>query len=131
MNPTTLSVRELRRLGYTCEVVERYNSFTKRKNDLFGFIDILAVKDKKVIGIQATSRSNISTRLNKIVESELYPLIKYGIHVLVWGWYKDKNRWNYIERDVQANSTLKDHLKLTIPKTFFESLSCPDTLYKF
>jgi len=40
---TQLTLREMRKRGYTCEVVEHWNSFTQRRNDLFGFIDVLCL----------------------------------------------------------------------------------------
>ena len=43
-SPTQRSLEYLREQGYHPEVVEKYNSFTRRTNDLWGFVDILAIK---------------------------------------------------------------------------------------
>lgn len=93
-SPTQRSLKYMRDQGYYAEVVERYNSFTKRRNDFAGFIDILCLGDGEVIGVQTTSYSNMSARVNKIKESELFPtVVKAGIKVTVHGWRKVGARW--------------------------------------
>jgi hypothetical protein len=93
-SPTQLSLKELRERGYYAEVVERYNSFTKRKNDLFGFIDILCLGEGHVLGVQTTSYGNVSSRVNKIKEHENYAKVTdCGIKIEVHGWRKVDNRW--------------------------------------
>jgi hypothetical protein len=52
---TQRSLKYMRDNGFYAEVVERYNSFTKRKNDFAGFIDILCLGQGAVIGVQTTS----------------------------------------------------------------------------
>ena len=47
---TQRSLKYMRDNGFYAEVVERYNSFTKRKNDFAGFIDILCLGQGAVIG---------------------------------------------------------------------------------
>lgn len=92
--PTSRSLKFMRDQGFYSEVVERYNSFTKRRNDFAGFIDILCLGDGVVIGIQTTSYSNISSRVKKIKEHEnLDAVRKAGIKISVHGWRKVKNRW--------------------------------------
>ena len=63
-SPTSRSLEVLREQGYTVEVVEKWNSFTKTKKDLFGFIDILAIKRDETLAVQATA-SGVSARLKK------------------------------------------------------------------
>jgi hypothetical protein len=93
LSPTQLSLKHMRDRGYYSEVVERYNFFTKRKNDFAGFIDLLCLSDG-VLGVQTTSYSNISARINKIKEHENYPIVvASGIKIEVHGWHKVKNRW--------------------------------------
>jgi hypothetical protein len=85
--------------GYKCDIVESYNSFTRRKKDLFHIFDILAVGNGETIGVQITSKSNMSSRIKKISESEYLPeLIKSKWRVIVLGWYKKPNgRYDYKE----------------------------------
>lgn len=94
MSPTQRSLKYLRDQGYKCWVVEHWNSFTRKRQDLFGCLDILAVGNGETIGIQTTSRSNVSSRVKKIEENEYYPeLIRSGWKVHVHGWGKLKAGW--------------------------------------
>lgn len=65
MTPTARTLKYLRSLGYVAGVVERYCSFTRRRHDLFGFIDIIAVRGDEVLGVQATTASNLNARIEK------------------------------------------------------------------
>jgi len=91
---TQRSLKYMRDNGFYVEVVERYNSFTKRKNDFAGFIDILCLGQNAVIGVQTTSWSNTSSRLKKILEHENLDIVREsGIKIEVHGWQKKNNRW--------------------------------------
>lgn len=80
--------------GYKVAIVENYNAFTKRKHDLFGCIDILAVGAGDTIAVQTTSKSNMSARRKKIQDSDAYPeMIRSGWRIYVHGWHKEGNRW--------------------------------------
>ncbi len=93
-SPTELSLRALRRDGWVAEVVERFNPHARVRNDLFGVIDILAIRGDETLGVQATSDSNVSARVRKIAESEHIAAIREaGWSVFVWGWKKDGTRW--------------------------------------
>jgi hypothetical protein len=85
--------------GYLAETVESYNAFTKRKKDLFGIFDVLAIGNGQTIGVQITSKHNMSARIHKIEESEFLPeILQSGWRVVVIGWFKEKNgRYAYKE----------------------------------
>ena len=85
--------------GYICDVTESYNAFTKRKKDLFGIFDILAVGNGETLGVQITSKANMSARIKKIQESPFLPeIIRSGWRIKVIGWFKQKNgRYDYKE----------------------------------
>ncbi len=97
LNQRTIALFQER--GYQCDTVESYNSFTKRKKDLFGLFDILAIGNGETVAIQLTSKSNMSTRIRKISESPILPeLLRSNWRVLVVGWYKKPNgRYDYKE----------------------------------
>lgn len=59
--------------GYAVEKVEHFNHYTKRKHDLYGFIDYIAVGDGLTIGAQSTSVSNFASRHTKVLDSEHLP----------------------------------------------------------
>lgn len=97
LNQRTITLMESR--GYICDTVESYNAFTKRKKDLFGVFDILAIGNGETIAIQLTSKSNMSTRIKKISESPyLAEVIRSGWRILVIGWFKKPNgRYDFKE----------------------------------
>lgn len=94
-SPTARSLNALRRMGYHPDVVEKWIPQARRRKDLYGFIDILAVHLSRphLLGIQATTLSNARARVEKIHESELWPVVKQVIRVQVWGWRKTKDGW--------------------------------------
>lgn len=90
-SPTQRSLKNLRDRGCIAQVTERWNAFAKIRQDLFGFIDILAVKNGEVIAVQTTSKSNMSARVKKILENETYhELKKANWTIEVHGWAKNK-----------------------------------------
>ena len=94
VSTTQLSLKHMRAQGYYAEVVERYNFFTKRKNDFAGFLDLLCLRPGEVMGVQTTSLANISSRVKKIMEHEnLEVVLAAGIKIEVHGWVKKNNRW--------------------------------------
>jgi len=94
MSPTQRSLKYLRDQGYKCWVVEHWNAFTHRRQDLFGCLDILAVGNGETIGIQTTSRGNVSSRVKKIQENEYFPeLVRSGWKIHCHGWGKLKAGW--------------------------------------
>jgi hypothetical protein len=89
LSPTARSLAHLREQGYHVEVVEQNKRAGIKcwKVDLWGFIDLLAIRRGEVLGVQVTSRSNVSSRVKKITDSPLLPLVREaGIRVLVQGW---------------------------------------------
>lgn len=101
-SPTQRSKKLLEDEGYTVEIVERYNSFVKRRFDLFGFIDLLAIKPGETVGVQTTSYSNLSARVRKIADHENVDAVREaGWKILVHGWRKNpKGRWEVVVKDV-------------------------------
>ena len=92
MTLTLRTTKHLRQQGYTVATVEYYNYFTKRKHDLFGCIDLLAIGNGETLAIQVTSKSNMSTRIKKIENNDALPeMIRSGWRILVHGWWKNKS----------------------------------------
>lgn len=102
MSPTQRTLAEMRSRGYLCGVVEKWNPHARIRQDLYGFIDVLCVRDGEVVGVQATSLSGVSSRIKKIAEHEnVGPVRKAGIRILVHGWGKGSNgRYRLREVDV-------------------------------
>jgi hypothetical protein len=93
----------MRERGYLADVTEKWIPMIKQRKDLFGFIDILCVHRERpeVVGVQATSASNVSARIDKIINHENVAAVrKGGIRILVHGWGKKKGRWTLREVDI-------------------------------
>jgi len=67
VSPTQRTLNLLRKEGYTAQVAEKFIVWTKRRIDLFGFIDVIALHPNKkgVLGVQTTSGSNLANRIAK------------------------------------------------------------------
>lgn len=93
-SPTQRTLAALRAQGYTAEVVERFNHFARIRQDLFGFIDILAIRENEVLGVQACAGSSASARVKKIEDHDnLSAVRKAGIRIEVHAWRKLVSGW--------------------------------------
>ena len=68
-SPTSRSLEKMRKAGFLAEVVEKWNQWARVRKDLFGFIDVLAIRGDYIIAVQTTSASNVSARIQKIRNS--------------------------------------------------------------
>jgi hypothetical protein len=103
MTPTELSLRHLRTLHWTAEVVEHWNPHARKRHDLFEILDIVALRGDVTLGVQATSYTNISSRCRKIAEADATPALRAaGWRLVVHGWQQSTKGARYIlhERDV-------------------------------
>lgn len=67
MSPTQRTKAKLKAEGWPfVAVTERWNAFAKCRQDLFSFVDILALRQNELMAVQTTSGSNVSARLEKI-----------------------------------------------------------------
>jgi len=102
-SPTQQSLALLRQTCDAVQVVERWCPFSRRRIDLFGVIDILALRGEETIAVQTTAWSSTSARIKKIAESEhIAAMRNAGWRILVHGWRKNKktNRYEHKEIDV-------------------------------
>lgn len=95
MTPTQRSLEYCRQQGWPCDIVERWVPGQRVRKDLFGFIDAVCIMDGRLVGLQITSRSNVSARRKKITKdcAELcQKWLETGSLIEVWGWGKMKRR---------------------------------------
>lgn len=88
MSPTARTLAKLRKEGWLAWVVEKWIPQTQQRSDLFGFIDVLAIRGDETLAVQSTSRSNVSGRVRKITEHENLAAVRaagWSIHVHGWG----------------------------------------------
>ena len=96
------SLKKLKDEGYLVAITEHWNPFARIRQDMFGFCDIMAIRDKEILFVQTTSATNANARIKKIANCEHVGIIrKAGIMIHVHGWHKNKsNRWECKVRDV-------------------------------
>lgn len=94
-SPTQLSLKRLRKRGWMAQVVEHWNPWARVRVDLFGCIDIVALDPKRpgLLGIQTTSRANMSARIKKIMAIDAAKTWSEVADLHVEGWDKHGNRW--------------------------------------
>lgn len=94
MSPTQRTRDWLKKRGITSQIVERWNSFARVHQDLFGFGDIVAVHTR-IIAIQVTSGDHVSHRIQKIYdEPRAREWLAAGGLIEVHGWRKCGARGN-------------------------------------
>jgi len=90
MSPTQLSLRWFRANGWLVDVCER--RYGGKSHDLFGMLDLVAVRPGQTAGVQVTSAGNVSARMHKIGSVEnldsLLALKAAGWVIVVHGWRK-------------------------------------------
>jgi len=76
-----------------------------KQNDIFGIIDLLAVKGRRMKKIQLTTLSNVSGRRKKI--KNFLKKFKVGLTVDLWAWDKKRKKF----RKEKINIKLKRRSK--------------------
>ena len=101
ISPTQRTLAELRKRGYLAAVVERWNPHAMCRQDLFGLIDVIGLREGETIAVQTTTGSNVADRVQKIADSDKVGLIrKAGWRVVIHGWRKNaEGRWTLREVD--------------------------------
>lgn len=96
-SPTQRSLKHLRAQGYACGIVEHWNPFAKIRQDLFKWIDIVAVtglRETGIIGVQTTTRPNMGARLEKAKGNVALSLwLRSGGQLHIHGWERVKGHW--------------------------------------
>jgi len=111
-SPTQRSLKLLRDEGYTVQVVEKWQAFAKKRVDLFGCIDIIAIKDgvTGVLGVQTTSGSNLAAREKKArAIPALTTFLDAGNSFELHGWSKKgkagkRKLWTVTRKEIRNNT---------------------------
>lgn len=88
---TPRSLKNLRDRGYEPCVVEYFNYFARKRKDLYGFIDIVALHpgERGILGVQCTTASNLAAREKKAIALPAYwKWLQAGNVVEMHGWAK-------------------------------------------
>lgn len=88
VSPTQRTRDYLKRAGITSAITERWNSFARVRQDLFGFADLVAlIPGRGIVAIQVTSGTNVAARVAKIYDSaEARQWLECGGVIEVHGW---------------------------------------------
>lgn len=87
MTPTQRTLAALRKAGWTCAVVERWNQYARVRHDLFGFADVLAIGADGILAVQATTGANHAARREKILSEPRAAIwLAAGGLVEIWSW---------------------------------------------
>lgn len=79
--------------GWDADITEYWNSFARKRKDLYGFIDMVVSKPGiGIVGVQITTKQNVNARIKKIESLPSYYKWKESKGLVeVWGWYQDKD----------------------------------------
>ena len=85
-----LTLRELRRRGAIADVVERWMPGARRRRDLFGFADIIAIVDGRIVAVQAY-RSGVREHVERITSDPscrraALAWLRAGGQIQLWWW---------------------------------------------
>lgn len=102
MTPTQRSIAYLKAEGYTVAIVEHWNHFARIRQDLFGFIDLLAIRKGETLAVQVTA-SGVSARLKKIMDHPNLPVVRdCGWKIEIHGWRKSA-AGRYVQRIIDVS----------------------------
>lgn len=93
-SPTQRSLELLRADGWLVAVVEHWNPFAHIRQDLFGFIDLLAIQGDYTLAVQVTTAENMAARRAKIQaepRAAIWQSASRGI--AIHGWHKRGGKW--------------------------------------
>jgi hypothetical protein len=96
VSPTGLSIAELERDGWLVALVEQNLRHSYTTRDLFGFVDLLALKPGRTLAVQTTTTSNQSKRVAKVLASPHFGRVLaagWEVHVHGWAWSRRTNDW--------------------------------------
>ena len=94
-SPTQLSLRHLRNEGWLVDVCERWvpnpgHPGGGKRRDLFGLVDLVAIREEVTMGVQTTDHTSVSAHLTKMTDADhrraLIELIGAGWLVAIHGW---------------------------------------------
>ena len=93
-SPLQRSKKLLEGEGYTVAIVERWNPWARVRQDLFGIIDLLAIKPGHTVGVQVTTLSHRQPHIDKIHASPHFSTLKQaGWRIELHSWRELKDGW--------------------------------------
>jgi hypothetical protein len=114
-SPTQRSLKLLRDKGYFVSITERWNPFAHIRQDLYGFIDCLAIRSNETLAVQTTSGANVSARLEKM---RYIPAVDFWLNspsrtIEIHGWRKVGARGKRKVWECRVVPVTKETLRIT------------------
>jgi hypothetical protein len=88
MSPLQRTQKLLRERGYYVAKTEHWNHYAKIRQDLFGFIDTLAVNGNALLAVQTTTGSHCAATVKKVMSLPVARVLVYHMEIEVWSWEK-------------------------------------------
>lgn len=114
--PTARTLKRLRAAGHTAQVVERWQVIPGHpgggvRQDLFSCIDVLAIIDRRIVGIQCGSNNGGSHSAHKkkcLAEPRLAEWLGAGARFVIHSWAKQgaagkRKLWTLREEELTAS----------------------------
>ena len=94
MTPSNRSIKKLEAEDWLVWNVESRIPRTNITKDLFGFIDLLAIRGEETLAVQVTTASNVSARIKKCINHENIGAVRdANWRIEVHGWRKNRSEW--------------------------------------
>lgn len=135
MRPTQRTMDRMRSEGWAVGVVERWIQATKQRSDLFGFIDLIAIRPGRCVGVQCgagTGHAKHRTKICVDCADAAWGWLQAGNEIQIWSWRqiaayrKDgsrakRDRWDARIEDITAE-VLKRYERLrTVEKELLDA----------
>ena len=78
----------LKKEGWTVGIVERWIAFAKKRIDLFGIIDIVAIRPGVIFGVQSCGEAVADHVTKALAEPKLAEWLAAGGEFMIIGWTK-------------------------------------------
>jgi len=78
----------LRKAGYTVAKTEHWNHYARIRQDLFGFIDVLAVNHVHLLALQVSHEDRHADHVKKVMTTPVAKELCYYMDIEVWSWGK-------------------------------------------
>ena len=85
---TSRTLEYIRSQGWEADKVEQYNVYSRRRKDLFNVIDIVALGEKGIIGVQSCGQSFAEHDRKILNEPLALKWIEKGGALMLIGWRK-------------------------------------------
>lgn len=102
------SLAHLRKLGYRCAIVEKWNPHARIRQDMFGGIDIVAIRFGETCGVQACRNADLAEHRTKLFEEpRMREWIEAGNRLLLHGWAMkgargERKLWTLREQELRV-----------------------------